>query len=289
VKNKTGIFIGKFQPLHKGHMSVIETAMKEVDHLIIGIGSSDKHHTDTNPFNGAERMEIIESSVNGNFSIVEIPDLNNDALWLNYIESHCEKFDIVYSGNSYVINIFDPKGYEIGHPEEKIYISSSTIRDMMARGANWRKYVPEPAVEIIDSLRGEERVRALYKQYLNPIPAVDMVIEHGNEIVLIERKDGSYALPGGFIEFGESSEAAAVREAWEETGLHFSIDRLVGVYSDPNRDPRNHVISIAYAGKGIGNICPGDDAKEAFPLPVEESLKLKLAFDHRKIIEDYRK
>lgn len=287
--NKTGLFIGKFQPIHNGHMSVIKNAMEEVDHLIIGIGSSDKHHTDTNPFNGAERKEMIESSVFGNYIIVEIPDLNNDALWLNYIETHCEKFDIVYSGNSYVINIFKPRGYEIRHPKEDIYISSSTIRDMMSRGANWKKYVPKPASEIMDRIVGEERVRTLYKQYKNPIPAVDIVIQFDNEIVLIERPDGKIALPGGFVEYGEMLEKAAIREAKEETNLFIANPKLIGVYSDPERDSRNHIISTAYFAEGFGNLKAGDDAMRAFSVPLEIALDMELAFDHNKILGDYSK
>lgn len=124
----------------------------------------------------------------------------------------------------------------------------------------------------------------------NPFPTVDIVLYRPQAgILLIERRNPphGWALPGGFIDYGESSEQAACREALEETGLEVRLTSLLGVYSDPARDPRFHTLSIVYIAEAdVGEPCAGDDAKNArfFPL---DSLPADIAFDHRQIIADF--
>jgi 8-oxo-dGTP diphosphatase len=121
-----------------------------------------------------------------------------------------------------------------------------------------------------------------------PLLAADAVILFQKGIVLIKRDNppyqGCFALPGGFVEIGETVEDAAAREAREETGLAIDLLRLVGIYSDPGRDPRGHVVSAAYLCTGMGELVSGSDARsaEVFPLDVLP----ELAFDHDKIIRD---
>jgi 8-oxo-dGTP diphosphatase len=121
-----------------------------------------------------------------------------------------------------------------------------------------------------------------------PLLAVDSAILFEGGVVLIKRKNppfqGCYALPGGFVELGESIEDAVVREAFEETGLDIELLRLVGVYSDPRRDPRGHVVSICYLSRGTGKLASGSDARSAEVFSLD-SLP-ELAFDHRKMIDD---
>lgn len=121
-----------------------------------------------------------------------------------------------------------------------------------------------------------------------PLLAVDSVIFFKGGIVLIRRLNppfqGCYALPGGFVEMGESTEEAVVREAREETGLVIDLVGLVGVYSDPHRDPRGHVVSVCYFSLGSGNLVSGSDARSAEVFPVDDLPML--AFDHDKIIGD---
>lgn len=124
----------------------------------------------------------------------------------------------------------------------------------------------------------------------NPFPTVDVVLYRPQSgILLIERRNPPYgwALPGGFIDYGESAEQAACREALEETGLVVRLCGLLGVYSDPGRDPRFHTLSIVYIAEADnGEPCAGDDAKNArfFPL---HALPPDIAFDHRQIITDF--
>ena len=122
----------------------------------------------------------------------------------------------------------------------------------------------------------------------NPIPTVDLIIEYNEGIILIERKNPPYgwALPGGFVDYGETLESAARREAKEETGLNIELIRQFHAYSDPKRDPRHHTITIVFLAKSTGEPKAGDDAKE-IGIFSEKSLPDKIAFDHRDILTDY--
>jgi 8-oxo-dGTP diphosphatase len=122
----------------------------------------------------------------------------------------------------------------------------------------------------------------------NPEPTVDAIIEVAGGIVLIKRRfpPPGWALPGGFVEYGETVEAAAVREAKEETGLDVTLTELFGVYSDPRRDPRRHTIAVVFLATASGTPVGGDDAAEA-RLFTPASLPGPLAFDHALILEDY--
>jgi 8-oxo-dGTP diphosphatase len=122
----------------------------------------------------------------------------------------------------------------------------------------------------------------------NPIPTVDIIIEYGDGIVLVERRNPphGWALPGGFIDYGESAEAAAVREAAEETGLALDGLRQFHVYSDPGRDSRFHTMTTVFVAAGSGTLRAADDARDAAVFPTDD-LPEQMAFDHRTIIGDY--
>jgi 8-oxo-dGTP diphosphatase len=123
----------------------------------------------------------------------------------------------------------------------------------------------------------------------NPVPTVDIIIElEDGGIVVIRRKNPppGWAIPGGFIDYGESAEEAAVREAWEETSLQVQLIELLHVYSDPKRDPRRHTISMVFIARASGTPRGADDAVEAGVF-FEHNLPIPLAFDHAKILQDY--
>lgn len=126
----------------------------------------------------------------------------------------------------------------------------------------------------------------------NPAPTVDILIELVDRphrpIILIERRNPplGWAIPGGFIDYGESAEAAAQREAEEEIGLQVELIEQFQVYSDPNRDPRQHTMSVVFLATAVGEPKAGDDAKN---LGIFESWRIPtvLCFDHDRILRDY--
>ncbi|MFW9863491.1 MAG: NUDIX domain-containing protein [Candidatus Thorarchaeota archaeon] len=127
--------------------------------------------------------------------------------------------------------------------------------------------------------------------YRNPSPAVDVAVVDGGMLLLVKRgrdpyKD-SWALPGGFVEYGETVEEAAAREVLEETGLRVTLEAILGVYSDPRRDPRGHTITTVFLARPVaGEPVGGDDAAEASWVSLESLEAKTLAFDHSKIVED---
>ena len=131
------------------------------------------------------------------------------------------------------------------------------------------------------------------KKRRNPLPTVDVIIEVGGPggtpgIVLVKRKNPPFgwALPGGFVEYGESLEQAAVREAREETSLRVDLLGQLHTYSDPGRDPRGHTVSTVFLARARGRPRAADDAREA-RLFDPARVAVELAFDHRRILDDY--
>jgi ADP-ribose pyrophosphatase YjhB (NUDIX family) len=127
------------------------------------------------------------------------------------------------------------------------------------------------------------------ESYRNPVPTVDIIIEVGDgKIVMILRKNEpiGWAIPGGFVDYGESLEDAAVREAKEETSLDVTLLEQMHTYSEPGRDPRQHTISTVYIATGKGIPKEADDAAE-IGIFTEDTLPSPLMFDHGRILADY--
>jgi ADP-ribose pyrophosphatase YjhB (NUDIX family) len=144
-------------------------------------------------------------------------------------------------------------------------------------------------------MKGGATCPACGKEFITrhcPIPTVDILVGRRmgdkNAVILVRRKNPphGWAIPGGFVEYGERIEDCAVREALEETGLKVSLTGILGVYSDPARDPRFHTISVAYLAEGTGEPRAGSDAGDVGVF-TEDELPADIAFDHRKILADY--
>jgi 8-oxo-dGTP diphosphatase len=132
------------------------------------------------------------------------------------------------------------------------------------------------------------------KEYRNPTPTVDIILQRDSKILMVRRKKDPFkhqlALPGGFINEGETAEEAARREAIEETSLEVEPIEILGVYSDPKRDPRKHIMSTVFVGIIVGGSDKaGDDAESIEWVELGNIEKQEIAFDHAQILRDYKK
>ena len=159
---------------------------------------------------------------------------------------------------------------------------------MLGKMKNIRPKHLSPGSSLKDKLMCPHCGKAVEK-YRNPFPTVDIIIEmEKGGIVLIKRKNPPFgwAIPGGFVDYGESLEFAAVREAEEETSLKVKRLYQLGAYSDPSRDPRHHTISVVFVASATGKPVAADDAIDVGVFD-RDSLPEDLAFDHAKILQDY--
>jgi nicotinamide-nucleotide adenylyltransferase len=162
---KRGLFIGRFQPFHLGHLQDIKDALKEVDELVIGVGSSNKEHTKQNPFTVKERIEMIDlvlpSNEISNYTVFPVPDFHDDKKWVRHIEILVPKFDVVYTANKWTERCFKAKGYKVKKVKILKDISSTIIRNKIIKNKNWQSLVPREIVGYIKRIKGVERVKRI--------------------------------------------------------------------------------------------------------------------------------
>jgi nicotinamide-nucleotide adenylyltransferase len=168
---KRGLFVARFQPFHLGHLVAIKDVMKEVDDLVIAIGSAQYSHDPDDPFTAGERLVMVRRALEeagidcGQVWIVPVPDVNLHVMWVSALEGYTPKFDVVYSNEPLTRRLFMEAGYDvkpIRFYKRKVY-SSTEIRKRMINGENWEKLVPKSIVEFIKEIDGVSRLRDLNK------------------------------------------------------------------------------------------------------------------------------
>lgn len=160
------LVIGRFQPLHLGHMEVLSKCASESDHLIVGVGSAQYSHHQSNPFTAGERYlmidrALVEAGIT-NYSIVPVEDLNRYSVWVAHVESMCPPFRCVYTNNPMTRRLFEESGYEVRDSPlyNREYYSGTEIRRRMISGEDWRSLVPDATARVIDAIDGVGRMRA---------------------------------------------------------------------------------------------------------------------------------
>ncbi|MCX6666783.1 MAG: nicotinamide-nucleotide adenylyltransferase [Euryarchaeota archaeon] len=164
------LFIGRFQPFHKGHLQIIQSASKKYDEIIIGIGSSQYADTKINPFTSKERKLMIEKSLEKlgvkNYRIELIPDIHNYPQWVPYVGSIISDFDVVITNNSLTQRLFSEKGFAVKETVayDRSKYSGKEIRRRMMNDEAWEDLVPESVCEIIKEIGGVQRIKNSVKQ-----------------------------------------------------------------------------------------------------------------------------
>jgi nicotinamide-nucleotide adenylyltransferase len=158
-----GLYIGRFQPYHLGHQAVIHKIAGEVDEIIIVVGSAQVSHTLENPFTAGERMTMICSALEDlrdRCYIIPLADVDRNAVWVSHVVSMTPAFDLVYSNNPLVVELFTEEGIEVRGPPMygRESYSGTAIRKLMVEGGDWRSLVPEKVASAIAEFRGAERL-----------------------------------------------------------------------------------------------------------------------------------
>ena len=159
-----GLVVGRFQPFHKGHLSVIRECLGRCDELIVVIGSAEESHTMRNPFTAGERFQMILSCLTPEerlrILIVPLRDVNRYSVWVNHIESYLPPFDIVFSNSELTRSLFKHAGYEVRRTKAynvKEY-SATVIRRKIVSGKKWQNLVPEPVARMLEGMDARQRL-----------------------------------------------------------------------------------------------------------------------------------
>ena len=165
---KRALFIGRFQPFHNAHLLDIKKILKEVDEVIIAIGSSQEKNTLENPFSYNERKQMIANVMKQNkikkYKIYPVPDLYNDKKWVGYIKKNLPSYEFVYSGNLWTLKCFKRFDSKVRKIKLIRGISSTIIRNMIIKNKNWKKLVPKEIAYYIGKIKGEERIRRIHSK-----------------------------------------------------------------------------------------------------------------------------
>ncbi|WP_423751202.1 nicotinamide-nucleotide adenylyltransferase [Salinirarus marinus] len=159
-----GFYIGRFQPYHNGHHQMVEEIADEVDELVLGIGSAGDSHTRRNPFTAGERVMMVTKSV-AEFDLttyaVPIEDLDRHSVWVSHVQSMSPTFDVAYSNNPLVIQLFHEAGVEVRQSPmfNRDVLEGTELRERMIEGGGWEDLVPDPVVDVIDEIDGIERLQ----------------------------------------------------------------------------------------------------------------------------------
>lgn len=168
---KRGLFVGRFQPFHLGHLIAIKDVLEEVDELVIVIGSAQYSHNIGNPFTAGERLIMIRKALEeaaidySRVWIVPVPDVHLHMMWVSAVKGYTPSFDVVYSNEPLTRRLFIEAGCNvkaIRFHERKLY-SSTEIRERMLKGESWEKLVPKSVATFIREIDGVNRLRDLAK------------------------------------------------------------------------------------------------------------------------------
>ncbi|WP_407354920.1 nicotinamide-nucleotide adenylyltransferase [Methanolobus sp. WCC5] len=163
---RRAFYIGRFQPFHLGHYSIIKDIALDVDEVVIGIGSAQKSHDPQNPFTAGERVLMIKHALEAadvKHYAIPIEDLQRNSVWVSHIISMTPPFDMVYSNNPLVIRLFKEAGVNVKQPPmyQREGYSGSEIRRRMLLDEDWRSLVPHAVADVIDEIDGVNRLKSV--------------------------------------------------------------------------------------------------------------------------------
>lgn len=168
MSGRRALFLGRFQPYHNGHQRVIEEITRQVDELIIAVGSAQWSHTLRDPFTAGERIMMITRALQTlplSKYVLPIEDIERNSLYVSHIRTLTPSFQTVYSNNPLVVRLFKEAGISVKSLPfvERDRFWGTKIRELMIAGEEWRAYVPIPVAQVIDEIDGMTRLRQIHK------------------------------------------------------------------------------------------------------------------------------
>jgi len=165
----TGLFIGRFQPFHKGHLAAVKFALAKVDQLVIVVGSAQKSHEPKNPFTAGERIRMIKASLDfekvdaSKILIIPVPDVEVHSLWTRQVDMLVPKYDLVFANDPFTLILFRERGVKTMEAPmiNRSEMQATGIRSKMATGGKWEGLVPAAVARIVKEINGVERVKAI--------------------------------------------------------------------------------------------------------------------------------
>lgn len=169
-----GLFVGRFQPFHLGHLIAIKFALRNVEEIIVTIGSAEKSHEIRNPFSAGERIQMIKDSLDADPEIdirkillIPVIDVNVHSLWTYHVDTLVPHYEAVFTNDPFTHLLFRERGIKIIEPLlfERTRLSATEVRFRMAKDKNWKKLVTRQTAEVIECIHGIERVKAIFEKY----------------------------------------------------------------------------------------------------------------------------
>lgn len=162
------LVVGRFQPFHHGHLALVKHAIDRHGSVVVAIGSADASHTAENPFTAGERYEMVrealrEAALLDRASIVTVPDVNRNPLWVAHVQAYCPPFDVVLTNNALPSQLFRDAGVKVeGFPLlDRAALEGTRLRESLRTGGDWRRHVPAAVARVLERIGAEARLSAL--------------------------------------------------------------------------------------------------------------------------------
>ncbi|MDF0592047.1 nicotinamide-nucleotide adenylyltransferase [Methanotrichaceae archaeon M04Ac] len=162
---RRGLYIGRFQPYHLGHQAVLQKIAEEVDEIVVGLGSAQASHTPENPFTAGERISMIWpalKSLDATCYVIPLWDIARNAVWVSHVRAMTPSFDLVYSNNPLVVELFAEAGVEVRRPpmyRREVYSGTAIRRMILSGDESWKRLVPFSVASVIQEIGGVERLK----------------------------------------------------------------------------------------------------------------------------------
>lgn len=174
ISKPRGLFVGRFQPFHLGHLATIKFALSRIEELVVVIGSAQKSHEIRNPFTAGERIQMIKDSLNEDSEVdlkrillIPIADVDVHSLWTHQVDNFVPSYEVVFTNDMFTHLLFRERGMKVVQPMliQREELSATEVRSRMAKGGDWKKLVSPQTIKIVEQINGIERIKTIFAKF----------------------------------------------------------------------------------------------------------------------------